>query len=322
MDSHTVLVLADPAEPQLAMLSELPEETGIAAGNSPEAFARMAPEADVLLNWSGSGDLLRTVFAMCPKVRWVHSRSAGLDGLLFPELVASPVPLTNGRGVFSESLGEFAIAAALYFAKDFRRMVRNQQAGRWEPFDIVEIAGRTMGLVGYGDIARAVARRAKAMGMRILSLRRRPAAGSGDSLADRIYTTEQRRDMLAECDYVVVSAPLTENTKGLIGEAEFRVMKPEAVLINVGRGPVVDEAALVRALSEGRIRGAALDVFDREPLPDGHPFYRLENVLLSPHCADHTPDWLDRAMRFFLDQFGRFRRGEPLLNVVDKHSGY
>jgi phosphoglycerate dehydrogenase-like enzyme len=128
--------------------------------------------------------------------------------------------------------------------------------------------------------------------------------------------------MLPHCDYVVVAAPLTAETRGMIGEAEFAAMKREAVVINVGRGPVIDEEAMVEALSSGRIKGAALDVFQHEPLPDGHPFYKLENVLLSPHCADHTPDWLDNAMQFFIAQFDRFRRGEPLLNVVDKKLGY
>jgi phosphoglycerate dehydrogenase-like enzyme len=128
--------------------------------------------------------------------------------------------------------------------------------------------------------------------------------------------------MLSRSDYVVVAAPLTSETRGMIGEPEFAAMKPAAVLINVGRGPVVNEEALLSALLNRQIKGAALDVFDQEPLPHGHPFYNLENVLLSPHCADHTPDWLDQAMQFFIAQFNRFRTDEPLLNVVDKKLGY
>jgi phosphoglycerate dehydrogenase-like enzyme len=128
--------------------------------------------------------------------------------------------------------------------------------------------------------------------------------------------------MLPRCDYVVVAAPLTSETRGMIGEAEFAAMKPCAVVINVGRGPVINEEAMVRALSSGRIKGAALDVFDHEPLPAGHPFYKLENVLLSPHCADHTLDWLDNAMKFFIEQYQRFQAGEPLRNIVDKKLGY
>jgi phosphoglycerate dehydrogenase-like enzyme len=323
MDNITVLVLADPTEPRLAMLEELPPETGIVVGNSAEAFVRAAPDATVIFNWSLISDLQREVFRMCPNVEWVHSRAAGLDGVLFPELVESPVRLTNGRGVFSQSLGEFVVAAILYFAKDLRRMIRNQAAGEWEPFDIVEVRGQTVGIVGYGDIGRAVATRVHALGMRVLAVKRHgPPAHEADPLAERIYGPEERIEMISRSDYVVAAAPLTPETLGMIGEPEFAAMKPDAVAINVGRGPVIQEAALIEALSEKRIKGAALDVFDTEPLPQGHPFYKLENVLLSPHCADHTPDWLDRAMRFFVAQFERFRKGEPLRNLVDKKRGY
>ena len=323
MDNNTVLVLANPTDTQLAMLQELPPETSLAVGNSVEAFERAAPDADVIFNWGGSRELLREVFAMAPQVRWVHSKAAGLDTMLFPALIESPVPLTNGSGVFSQSLGEFVLAAVLYFAKDFRRMVRNQMAGRWEQFDVVEVTGQTVGIVGYGDIGRAAATRLRAMGLRILAVRRQgPSLYNVDPLVDRIYSPDRRLEMIARCDYVVAAAPLTAGTRGLIGEAEFAAMKPNAVVINVGRGPVIDEAAMVRALTEGRIKGAGLDVFDQEPLPEGHPFYRLENVLLSPHCADHTADWQEQAMRFFLQQFDRYRTGEPLLNVVNKELGY
>jgi phosphoglycerate dehydrogenase-like enzyme len=320
---HSILVLANPTEPQLAMLQALPEKTSLAVGNSPEAFERAAPDADVIFNWSAGRDLLRAVFAMTPRVRWVHSRAAGLDNLLFPELVESPVPLTNGSGVFSASLGEFALAAILYFAKDFRRMIRNQMAGRWEQFDVHEISGQTVGIVGYGDIGRAVATRVRSMGMRVLAVKRHGApVYNVDPLVDRIYFPEQRAEMIALCDYVVVAAPLTPETRSLIGEAEFAAMRPGAVIINVGRGPVIDEPAMIKALAEGRIKGAGLDVFTHEPLPDGHPFYRMENVLLSPHCADHTMDWLEQAMQFFLENFERYTKGEPLRNVVNKKLGY
>jgi phosphoglycerate dehydrogenase-like enzyme len=322
MPAHSLLVLAEPAERQLAMLEALPAETSIATGTNLEAFKRAAAGADAVLMWSGTRDLLREVLRIAPRVRWVHSRSAGLDSVLFPELVESPVVLTNGRGVFSQSLGEFAIGAALFFAKDFRRMVQSQEQGRWDPFDIVEIRGQTMGIVGYGDIGRAVASRAKAMGMRVVAVRRRPELSADDPEVDEVLPMTRIPDLLKQADYVTVAAPLAEGTRGLIGEAELGAMKPEAVIINIGRGPVIAEAALVQALQERRIRGAALDVFDEEPLAEGHPFYRLDNVLLSPHCADHTPTWLEDAMRFFLDNFERYRNGEPLLNVVDKRLGY
>jgi phosphoglycerate dehydrogenase-like enzyme len=323
MDNHTVLVLANPVEPQLAMLEALPPDTGIAVGDTAEAFERASEEATVLFHWSGSGALLRQVFGMCPRLRWVHCRSAGLDDLLFPELLASPVTLTNASGVFSPPLGEFALGAILYFAQGFRRLIRNQMAGVWAPGDIAEIAGRTAGIVGYGDIGRAVATRLRALGMQVVALRRHaPPPDLVDPLVSRVYGPGGLLEMIAQCDYLVVTAPLTPETRGMIGAREFAAMKPGAVVINLGRGPVIDEPAMIQALAEKRILGAALDVFSTEPLPPGHPFYQLENVLLSPHSADHTPDWLERAMQFFLAQFERFAQGEALRNVVDKHRGY
>jgi phosphoglycerate dehydrogenase-like enzyme len=328
MNDSPVLVLTTSGDLNIPCLDDLRQLATIVVGDSPRDFAKAAVDAEIVLNWSGSLALLREVFQMSHRLRWIHSRSAGVEQTLFPELIASEVVLTNGSGVFSASLGEFVLAAILYFAKDFRRMLRNQMAGVWEPFDVSMVAGKTLGIVGYGSIGRAVALRARALEMKVLALRRRVCPRpeeerpEEDQLIDQLYESGQRLEMLSRCDYVVITVPVTEQTKGLIGGAEFAVLKKNAVLINVGRGPTVDEGAMIKALSENKIRGAALDVFDQEPLPQGHPFYSLENVLLSPHCADHTPDWLDNAMRFFLAQLERFRRGETLLNIVDKTSGY
>ncbi|PYT30555.1 MAG: hydroxyacid dehydrogenase [Acidobacteria bacterium] len=322
MDDITVMVLAHPAEPQLAMLEALPADTNVTAGDKPAAFSRAAPAADVILNWSASLELFEDVWRMSPRVRWVHSRSAGLDGVLFPSLIESPVPLTNSRGVFSGPLGEFVIGAVMFFAKDFRRMALSHMRGVWDQFDITEVAGQTLGIIGYGDIGRAVASRAHALGMKVVALRRRPELSGDDPNVREVLGANQKYELLARSDYVVMVTPLTPKTQGMIGKPEFAAMKPGAVLINIGRGLLVDERALVEALEKKRIRGAALDVFDTEPLPAGHPLYKLDNVLLSPHCADHTPDWKERAMQFFLENFERFRRGEPLLNVVNKKLGY
>jgi phosphoglycerate dehydrogenase-like enzyme len=323
MSNDTLLVLADPSEPQIDVLKKSLSGVNIVVENSPAVFEQVAADATVILNWSGSLGLFRNVFGMCRNLRWVHLRSAGLDKALFPELIASSVPLTNGSGVFSAALGEFVVGAILYFAKDFRRMIRNQMDGVWEAFDVTPVSGQTVGIIGYGDIGRATAARVRPMGMTVLALKRHASQlALADPLVDKTYGPEQRGEMLSRCDYVVVATPLTSETRGMIGKPEFAAMKPTAVVINVGRGPVIDEQSLINALSGQRIKGAALDVFDEEPLPQGHPFYKLENVLLSPHCADHTPDWLDNAMQFFIEQFERYRKGEPLLNVVDKRLGY
>ena len=320
--AKNILVLADPSSRQLTMLEALPDTT-LVAGRSLEAFTQSTHDAEIILNWSGTLAAFRELFRQCPALQWVHTQSAGLERSLCPELVDSPVILTNGTGVFSPALGEFTLATILYFAKDFRRMIRNQVAGVWEPFEVKPIAGQTLGIVGYGDIGRAIASRAYSMGMKILAVKRHVNNTSQpDPFAEKIYRREQLTEMLSRCDYVAVAAPLTPQTRGMIGKAELAVLKPDAVLINVGRGPVIDEKELIHALATGRIKGAALDVFDQEPLPAGHPFYQLENVLLSPHCADNTSDWLDRAMQFFLVQLDRFRKGQPLANVVDKKLGY
>jgi phosphoglycerate dehydrogenase-like enzyme len=312
-----VLVLSDADDPELRNLQGLP----YLRIDSLADLTDEARQAEVILHWAGPRDLFRSVFLACPSARWVHSRSAGIDKSLFPELVQSPVPLTNGRGVFSQALGEFAVAAILYFAKDFPRMLRNQKAGRWEQFLVEEIAGQTAGIVGYGDIGRAVASRAHAMGMRILALKRHVPA-SPDAFIDQFFQPGELASLLVECDYVVVSAPLTPETHHMIGDAAFAAMKPNAVVINIGRGPVIDQAALVRALTDGKIKGAGLDVFEHEPIPAGDPIFKLENVLVSPHCADQTETWLQQAMHFFLQQYARFCAGQPLENIVEKHLGY
>lgn len=321
MSELKLWVLNQPAASILGLLEQLPSETHIVTGDREEAFAN-APDPDVVFIGIGQGGLTQALWPRAQKAKWIHSIAAGLENVLFPALAESDVPMTNAKGVFARSLGEFTISAALYFAKDFRRMVKSQEAGIWDPFDVEELTGKTLGIVGYGGIGREAARRAVAMGMNVLALRRNPALSGGDALVKQSYGPQEINELLAHSDYVLVSAPNTAETRGLIGEDQLRHMKKSAVLINVGRGPVIVEAALVRALEEGWIKGAALDVFDVEPLPEGHPFYRLPNVLLSPHCADHTPGWIEESMQFFVDNFLRFHQGKELLNLVDKRAGY
>ncbi len=322
MQNLNLLLVTNPKEPPPPLMDRMPDYVRVTEGSTSEAFAGSSADADVIFSWGAKRDVMERLIHDAPKLRWIHSRSAGLDGLLFPALVSSPVPLTNGRGVFSQSLGEFVLGATLFFAKDFRRMIRNQEAGRWEQFDVDEISSQTMGIVGYGDIGHACAWRAKAMGMTVLALRRRPERSEGDGNVDRMYGFDGLHEMIGQCDYVVAALPLTPDTKGLLGAAEFASMKPSGIVMNVGRGPVVDEPALIEALQARHVRGAALDVFSEEPLPPGHPFFGMSNVLLSPHCSDNTRDWLDQAMLFFYRNLERFSRGEPLENVVDKKSGY
>lgn len=322
MPGLRVLVISKPNASHLSLLERLPSDTTITVGEHPDAFGKAAPEADIIVNGIGKGETLQAIFPSAKKLKWIHSLSAGVEAMLFPELIESEIPVTNARGVFKESLGEFVLASVLFFAKDLRRMVRNQQAGRWEQFDVDVLYRQTLGVVGYGEIGKAAARRAKAMGMRILATRRRQSLSQTDDTVSEWFTPDRRQQLMAESDYVVCAAALTPETRGMIGPAEIGAMKKTGVIINVGRGPVIDENAMVAALAEGRIRGAALDVFDTEPLPEGHPFWSMENVLLSPHCADHTATWLHETMEFFLKNFERFSNGQELENIIDKRAGY
>ncbi len=321
MEHLTLLVVGDPHNPVMRMMERL-EGVSVHISNDAAELEKLAPDADILLNTLFAGALFRTAFPKATKLRWAHTLATGVDGFIFPELKASPVPLTNARGAFKRSLGEYVVTAMLYFAKDLRRLLRQQAANVWEPFEVEELNGKTLGIIGYGEIGRAAAERARPFGMRILALRRRPEISAADPLVDGVYGPSQLNELIAQCDYLMLSTPHTPDTDGMIGVQQLALLKANAVLINVGRGAVIDEAALIEILEEKRIRGAALDVFQKEPLAPGHPFYRLENVLLSPHCADRHEGWLALSMEIFLRNFAKFQNGQALENIVDKHAGY
>ena len=322
MPGKTLLVVGSPTAPYLRLLDQLPKELNIAVGDRLEAFNNLAEEADVVLYTMMSPLALKNVWPMTKNVKWVHSMSAGLDTMLFPELVDSPAILTNARGIYKESLGEFGLLSILYFAKDIPRMRRNQREHKWGQFDVDMVSRQTLGIIGYGEIGHSVARRAHAMGMRIMATRRRPELNDGDPYVTKSFHIDDRAQMMSECDFVLVASALTPETFHLVGAKELRAMKPSGVIINLGRGPIIDEEALAQALTEKWLRGAALDVFEKEPLPESSPLWDMDNVLISPHCADHTSTWMDESMQFFIDNFHRYAKGEPLQNVVDKKSGY
>lgn len=310
MPALTLLVTADPASSYLKPLERLPAETRVVVSADRERLIPLAPEADVLLNGDfRDPSLFLAIFPLATRVRWVHVLLAGIEKQLSPEIIASPVPLTNGRGVFSRPLGEWILGAMIYFTYGFPRMLRYQRARHWEQYAHEELYGQRVAILGYGDIGRAAGERAQALGMQVHPLRRN-------------HTPAELLEAIHAADYLAVTAPLTRETRGMIGAAQIAAMKPSAVLINVGRGPIVQEAALISALQSGAIRGAALDVFETEPLPPDSPFWGMENVLLSPHSADILSNSRELAVDCFVDNFQRFVKGEPLLNIVDKHAGY
>lgn len=295
-------------------------------GNDTATLEKQAPDAEIILYSGLTGKTVdfREVWRHANGVKWVHCLSAGVEKLLFPELVDSPVPVTNAKGVFKRSLAEFAVLGMLYFYKHARRLVESQRGHHWDDFKVDWLPGKIMGVVGYGEIGQECARLAKALGVKIYATRRKPHLSENDPILDRIFGSDQLHEMLGQVDVVLAAAPLTPETRHMLSDAAFAAMKPSAIVMNVGRGPVIDEGALVRALQQKRIAAAALDVFEREPLPADSPLWDMENVLISPHCTDRTrePDWLDLTMQCFLDNFQRYVKGEPLLNIVDKKAGY
>ena len=318
----TLLVISDPAAKHLSALRRLPAGVTAIVSNDLDELRTRAPEADVILNSALKGDLLSGLLPHATQARWIHTLFTGVEALLTPEVVASSLPLTNGRGVFRVPLAEWTIGAMIHFSYQFRRLLDQQRAGTWKQFHVEMLHGTTLGIIGYGGIGSAAAARAKAFGVRVVAIRRRSELSPSDPLVDRFYSPAELNDMIAVSDHVLLSTPLTSQTRGMFGEAQLAAMKPSAVLINVGRGAVVDERALVGALQARAILGAALDVFEVEPLPEGHPLYALDNVLLSPHCADQVRDFLNLGYDAFFENLDRFRKGEVLEYLVDKQAGY
>jgi phosphoglycerate dehydrogenase-like enzyme len=295
-------------------------------GRSAEELGDAAcAQASALILYAAFRDTARPVFLKTSPgtLRWVHSLFAGVDAMLFPELQqAAHVTMTLTRGVYSSSLAEWAITGILYFEKHLPRLLAQKAARRWEKFTVGEVRGKTMVVVGYGDIGRATAQHAKGMGVaRVVGVNRRGSVKL-DGVADAIVGNDRLAEVLPTADYVVLVLPLTPATKGLFGAREFAAMKPSAVLVNIGRGATVDDAALVAALREHRIRGAALDVFHPEPLPASSPLWELDNVLISPHCADVVEGWLPEALGIIRENIDRFLAGRPLMFVADKTAGY
>jgi len=317
-----LLILGTPPTSWFAAAAGLHELTRVQKADDPHDDADRVRDAEIVFLWEHAGNRFRDCWPHAHTLRWVQSGSAGVEKLLFPALAQSPVVLTNSRGLYAEPLAEFVLFCVLFFAKNFGFLERHRRARQWQRYHPAELHGATLGIVGFGGTGRATARLAKAFGMKVLALKRRPGAAAGQDLVDHLVPREARRELLAESDYVVNALPLTAETAGYFDETAFGSMKTAACFINVGRGGTVDEQALIRALREGRIAGAGLDVFQQEPLPAGSELYTLPNVIVSPHSADLTDRYPPRSARFFLENLKRYVSGQPLLNVVDKSLGY
>jgi phosphoglycerate dehydrogenase-like enzyme len=287
-------------------------------------------ESDVLVTWS----IRPEQFAEAKKLRWIHSPAAAVHAVLIPEVVKTGVIVTNASSVHGPVVAEHTIALLLAMAKRLPSLVKYQQQHVWAQQEVWEefprtreVAGATLGLVGVGSIGGEVARRCAALGMKIMAVRQHPERGADfldgpAASAAVVYGPDELDKMLAQADYVVLAAPVTSSTQALLDSDRLAKMKPDAYLINVGRGALVDETALACALQRKQIGGAALDVFENEPLSPDSPLWDLPNVLITPHCAALTERLWDRHYEVFSENLRRFQAGETLLGVVNKQIGY
>ena len=266
------------------------------------------------------GEIDREIFLEAKNLRWIQVKSAGVDKYLFPELLKSPVLLTNTSGIHRKPISEMIMAMILALAKKLHIFMQFKDKAVWEKLMPEELSDKTLGLLGLGSVGMETAWKAKCFDMRILALKRKPIRRP--TYVDEILGPEDLDYLLSESDFLVITVPLTAETYHMIGEEELRKMKPTAYLINISRGAVVDNRALIKALKEGWIAGAALDVFEEEPLPEDSEFWRLENVIITPHVSGRSPHYDERAVKIFCINLKRYLEGKPLINLVDKEAGY
>jgi phosphoglycerate dehydrogenase-like enzyme len=294
-------------------------------------------DVEVLLRGFLSSEAFDRLLARAPELRWVHSATSGVERALTPAALARDVVVTNARGVFSRPIAEHVLLMILAISRRLPQLLELQRERTWQPLEGRELRDLTIGIVGYGSLGRAIASLATAFGSRVVAMRRHPEApgvarATGDGSDDETFSVEPKLDnvygpdglhaLLAESDIVVLAAPLTPETDGFIDDAAIAAMRRDAWLINVARGRLVDDTALVRALVENRIGGVALDTFREEPLPPASPLWDLPNVIVTPHTSWSSGRVLDRSIDLFCDNLRRFRAGEPLRNVVDRAAGY
>jgi len=318
MHPHPVIAVLAGTEP-VEGLSALEREAEVRvtdAAGLPGALAG----ADILYLWDFFADGVREAWPAAGSLQWIHVPAAGVEKLLFPGLVASDVLLTNARGLFDRPMAEHILGAILHFAKDFGRAAAQQQRRQWSRYATTDLAGASVLVAGTGSIGRSTARLLTAVGMQVQGLGR--TARSGDEDFGTIHASADFAAVAGTFDYVVLAAPLTPATRGMLSRAVLAAMKPTAVVVNVGRGALADEAALESALRSGTLAGAALDVFETEPLPGTSGLWELENVLVTPHLSGDARKQLPALAEQFASNLAAWKAGRPLMNVVDKELGF
>jgi phosphoglycerate dehydrogenase-like enzyme len=275
-------------------------------------------DAEIIYGLGLPGDVTHRA----PKLKWIQTTSAGVDRHLDDDLCKSRVILTNVRGMHAIPIGEFVLGEMLMLAKGAQNCFQQKQMKQWMPFMPSMLHSSTVGIVGLGGIGKEIARLSKAFGMRVLAVQRRHRKNRRVRNVDAVFTSEDMTQLLKESDFVVLALPLTRETHRIIGENQLRLMKSTAYLINVARGKVVDEGALIRALEENWIAGAALDVFETEPLPSNNHLWELPNVIFSPHLAGWMDRYSEQATDIFCENLKRYIEGKKLIKIVNKKQGY
>ncbi len=279
--------------------------------------AAMLPSADILAAWGWMD--IEPLLANGHNLKWIHALSAGVENLLFPVQKQPEILLTNSKGIHSIPVSEHVMALLLAFSRGLNMFIRHQQKHLWQRAPVDELHGKTLAIIGLGSIGREIAKKAKCFGMQIIASKQTPTR---ELFVDHLYGSDGLDEMLACADFVVASLPLLPETQGLFSLERFRRMKPSAYFINVSRGPVVNEADLAAALEQGLIRGAGLDVFAEEPLAATSPLWDMENVIITPHLAALSPNYMERASRLFAENLERYLGGKDLVNLVDRIKGY
>ncbi len=283
----------------------------------PAQLRKTIRDADIIISsWSFPPRLIEAA----PSLKWIHSVGAGVDGILTSDLVRSSVLITSSSGIHREPISEHVLTYMLCFSRGFHTFMRQQVQKKWNRIGLDELAGKTVGIVGLGEIGSEIALKAKCLGMRVVAVKR--TVGEKPGFVDELWSAGRLKKLLEESDFIVLSIPLTKTTAGLIGDEEFKSMKKSAYFINIGRGRLVQEEKLIQALKEGLIAGAGLDVFEKEPLPTESELWEMPNVIITPHVAGSNPYYFARAMSIFEENLKRFLKGDELVNLVDKKLGY
>jgi phosphoglycerate dehydrogenase-like enzyme len=315
-----IVVLGASADEPPPGIDEAAREAELRFAAEGDASRREIPDADAIYYWRAERAWVEEPFDAAARLRWIQTASDGVDGLLFPALVASDVAVTNARGVFDDPIAEWAIGAMLAFSTGLLTSVVDQTRGEWTDGRRRErVAGQHLVVVGPGPIGRATASRAHALGMTVEAVGRSERT---DEVFGRVRGPGALYEALGRADHVLDALPYAGGTHALFDADAFAAMKPSARFYNVGRGGTVDEPALVDALRSGAIAGAALDVVAEEPLPPDSPLWSMSNVIVSPHISGDIPDWEELVVQVFVDNARRFARGEPLRNLVDTHAGF